>query len=504
MRAALLALALLVTPARAAPDGRAVPEFQAQLAAAVFSAAFDFIQSRTLETATVEQIALWGLRCVTTLDATLSIEARDGSLHLNQAGRSTYQRGLPDTATAAAWGVAAADVTSAAWTASGQVRQVGTQGVITALFAEVFNHLDPYSRYVPPSIADTDRIRRSGDSGVGIQVVRAGGAFVVQSVNADGLGAQAGIVAGDRILAVDDQATRGETLDTVLEWITGIEGTDVVLTLRSRNGRVKTVEVERAVVPVETVFAKRIGDVLLVRVSGFSTDTGQRFSNELKRALSGQGARVRGIVLDLRGNRGGLLRQAVAASNIVLDAGVIARTDGRNPGAKQEFRATLGDVAAGRPMIVLVDGRSASGAEIMAAALADQGRAVVVGSSTFGKGLVQTIATLPDGGELFVTWSRVLAPLGWPIQGLGVLPQVCTSLGPDAVSRQLMSLGRGTSRLAGALERHRAARAPLAATEVIELRSACPAASGRDADLNAARVLLSNPKAYAAARITPP
>ena len=95
----------------------------------------------------------------------------------------------------------------------------------------------------------------------------------------------------------------------------------------------------------------------------------------------------------------------------------------------------------------MVDGRSASAAEILAAALADQGRAVVVGSSTLGKGLVQTIGPLPDGGELLVTWSRVLAPLGWPIQGLGVLPQVCTSLGVDSLMRQLAELAHGQSML---------------------------------------------------------
>ena len=137
--------------------------------------------------------------------------------------------------------------------------------------------------------------------------------------------------------------------------------------------------------------------------------------------------------------------------------------------------------------MVLVDGRTASAAEIMAAALEDNGRAVVVGSSTLGKGLVQTIAPLPDGGELFVTWSRVLAPGGWPIQGLGMMPQVCTSLGEEPSASAAWRLCEPASRVSPpALARHNAARAPLPVAQVVDLRNACPAAEGRDADLDAA------------------
>jgi carboxyl-terminal processing protease len=151
----------------------------------------------------------------------------------------------------------------------------------------------------------------------------------------------------------------------------------------------------------------------------------------------------------------------------------------------------------------MVDGRSASAAEILAAALADRGRGVVIGSSTLGKGLVQTIAPLPDGGELFVTWSRVLAPRGWPIQGLGVLPQVCTSLGQDALSWQLAALAQGHQTMAKALETHRTARAPLQPTQILAIRNACPAAEGRESDLDTARLLILDPAAYAAALLPP-
>ena len=128
---------------------------------------------------------------------------------------------------------------------------------------------------------------------------------------------------------------------------------------------------------------------------------------------------------------------------------------------------------------------------------------MAVGSTTLGKGLVQTIAPLPDGGELFVTWSRVLAPRGWPLQGLGVLPQVCTSLGEVALQRQLAALAEGNQPMQRVIDEDRAARPPLSPTQMLAIRNACPAAEGREADLATARALIDNPAAYAAALLPP-
>jgi carboxyl-terminal processing protease len=117
--------------------------------------------------------------------------------------------------------------------------------------------------------------------------------------------------------------------------------------------------------------------------------------------------------------------------------------------------------------------------------------------------MVQTIDPLPDGGELFVTWSQTIAPLGWPIEGVGVLPQVCTSLGPEALNRQLAALSTGFQPMAAAVRRSRAARIQVPALEVLEIRAPCPASEGRAADLEAARRLIANPVAYAAALLPP-
>jgi len=497
----LLFFLCVVLPAVAEPftPGQTLDQ---RLVGRVTASALAFMAPRTLDVVPVWQLALWGLRGLTTLDERLAVELRDGALRLTAGSRTLAARAPPGPNDAEGWGEAAAQLVRAGWDASEAVRRAGTQGVLRSFFDELFNHLDPYSRYAPPAEANADRIRRAGRAGIGVQVVYRGGGFVVADVAADGPAAQAGIRQGDRVLAVNGQTTQGADLASVAALLGGPEGTQVSVSMRGPGGRTRTLILERALVPPETVQAARVGDLLLLRITGFAGDTAARLGHEIVRGMAGPRP-PRGLVLDLRGNRGGLLRQAAAAAATLIPDGLVAMTAGRDPAAAHAFRADGSDLAHGLPVVVLVDGRSASAAEILAAALADRGRAVVVGSSTLGKGLVQTIAPLPDGGDLLITWSRVLAPLGWPIQGLGVLPQVCTSLGVDQLTRQLAGLKQGQSLLARALQRHRSARAPLPPAEMLEIRNACPAAEGRDTDLPTARTLIETPAAYSAALLHP-
>ena len=489
-RLGLLVLMIWVIPGLS----RAADGFDQPMAASVFGAALTFITPRTLEPESIPQLTIWGLRGLTALDPAFSSELREKELVLRQGGKAIFSAPLPDGGDAEGWGALAASTAAAAFGVSDPVRTAGTQGVIRSFFDELFNHLDPYSRYVPPSAADTERDRRSGEAGLGVALVRTRTGVLVRTVVPGSPADDAGIRPGDRIQSVDDHAIRGEDAPTVEGWVRGPEGSTVRLAWRSR-GRLHTEEIERALVPPQTVMAERLGDIVLIHITGFSVNTDEQFAAALDAAFTGH--RVRGLVVDLRGNRGGLLREAVSVVNQVLTTGTVVTTAGRNPQSSRVWQSGTGDdAAAGRPIVVLVDGRTASAAEIMAAALEDNGRAVVVGSSTLGKGLVQTISPLPDGGELFVTWSRVLAPGGWPIQGLGIIPQVCTSLGEEPLRAQLAALQAGQQSFAPALNRHNAARAPLPVAQVVDLRNACPAAEGRDADLDAAGFLFDHPAAY--------
>lgn len=493
---------LALTPAaRADTPEKPVGRDQLDLAqiAPVYETALAFIAPRTLEPHSIPQLTLWGLQGLTALDPALTVELRETAIRLTRGNQLAATVPVPPDQSSGTWALAAANLAQEAAAISEQVRAARSGGIVRSFFDELFNHLDPYSRYAPPGAAETDRERRSGQAGLGITLVRRGVAIVVASVLPDSPANEMGIRPGDRIISVDGRAVGREDATVIAGLIAGPDATTVLLGWRGRDGRVRTQSIERAVVPPMTVSAERSGDIVLIRIDGFSIDTDSQFGDAL--AASFEGHRVRGLIIDLRGNRGGLLRQAVESVGLIMVDGVVSTTAGRNPQSSREWRGGTGpDQAQGRPIVVLVDGRTASAAEIMAAALEDSGRAVVVGSATLGKGLVQTIGQLPNGGELFVTWSRVLAPAGWPIQGLGVMPQVCTSKGEVALNASLRALQHGEQPMAAALARHNAARAPLPVAQAVELRNACPAAEGRDADVDTARFLLDNPAAYRAAQ----
>ncbi len=499
--------------ASAAPDAYHHVQF-AQIAATALA----FIAPRSLDAVPVRQLALWGLQGVASLDPRLTVEHRApgrgtadskaGSLVLllssgSAAAREIFARPAPTDDDAISWGSEGAALAQAAWDASDPLRRAGQMRMVAAFFDEIFTHFDPYSRYVPPAEAAADRIRRNGRGGIGVTVETRAGAFVIAAVQTGGPAAEAKVVVGERILAVDQQTIQGADQQALTALLAGPDGTQVSLTLRGRDGKPRTVTMERALLPPETVFAHSQDGMLIIRVSAFVANTAGRIAQEIIRASSdGVGpptVPIAGIVLDLRGNRGGLLRQAVAAAAMLLSEGSVAITIGRDPAAAHDYRADGRDLSSGLPVVVLVDGGTASSAEILAAALADQRRAVVVGSATLGKGLVQTLAPLPDGGDLVLTWSRVLAPRLWPIQGLGVLPQLCTSMGAAATARQIEQLGEGRQPMLAALIRHRAARPTTPPAEVLDIRAPCPSGEGNAHDLSAARSLLLSPSRYATA-----
>ncbi len=413
IRIGALFVLLLIVPAHAQPVS--VPAgFDPQLVTDVYATALAFMAPRTLEPATVSQLTVWGLRGLTALDPELTTELRDGRLHLSTRERLLTTRPAPAENDVNGWAVAATELAMVAAGVATPVRRAGTQEVVQSFFDELFNHLDPYSRYVAPRDAGEDRERRTGQAGAGLRLIRRGSTIVVAEAVSDGPGALAGIRPGDVVVSVDGQPTRGKDAATVMSWIAGPEATLFTIRWQGRDGRVHTMELERALVPPETIFSQRVGEVLVILVTAFNRSTDSHFAHALEQGLAGPHPPA-GIVLDLRGNRGGLLRQAVTAADSLLPAGIVAITAGRDPEASRIWRSESGELAPDVPVVVMVDGRSASAAEILAAALADRGRGVVIGSSTLGKGLVQTIIPLPDGGELFVTWSRVLAPRGWPI-----------------------------------------------------------------------------------------
>lgn len=492
---------LLVFLAMSAPAGAATlpaAEFSEDLAADVFATALDFIEPRLLTPASVRQLTLWGLRGLTVIDPSLTVEESGDHIRLVATGRVLFDAPAPADDDPDGWGDNAADISEAAWDASAAVRRAGTQTVIADFFAELFDPLDRYSRYVPPADAELDRARRAGEAGIGATFVPRSGALVVAELVPNGPAAAAGLHRGDWILAIDGKPVSGRDAEAAIARLSGPAGGPIVLRVKSATGAPHELAIARPERAPRTVFAERLADLLALRLTRFDRRTGAEVEHALAQGMAGR-SRPRGLVLDLRGNPGGPLDQAVAVAGSVLGSGLVATTVGHDPEANRVLQADAADLTGGLPVVVLVDGETASSAEIVAAALADDRRAVVVGSVTQGKGLIQTVTMLPDGGELFVTWSRVLAPLGWPIQSRGVMPQVCTSLGQRELERELAGLAAALAPLRRELALSRAARVSLPPADVLAIRSACPAAAGGEADLAAAEFLIHDQAAYLAA-----
>ncbi len=480
----------------------AATPFGTAAAASVWGTALAYIAPRALQPLTIPQMTIWGLNGLAALDPDLSTTLQGNQIVLYGPEQMILAVPAPAPDDAQGWGQAAAQLASAAYAASPALQQAGTQGVITSFFDELFNHFAPYSRYAPPMQAAQEQLMVTGLAGTGVNFGRQGNNVVIASVTAGSPAENAGLTAGSVVLQVDGRPVYPGEISRLNDSSNGIYGTTTTLQLQDPAGgdAPQDVPLTRAFIPPETVFRETAPapGVLALKISGFNKGTGNQFSSALADAMAAQQPPT-GLLLDLRGNRGGVLRQAVLVADSLLQTGAIVQAAGRDVDADQSFNAEGADLTSGIKIVVLVDGQTASAAEILAAALADNRRAVVVGSETLGKGLVQTVTTLPDGGELFVTWSRVLAPRGWPLQTLGVMPQVCTSLGPAGLQTELNALSKGQNLMAPTLAQARAIRAPASVDTILAVRDACPADTGSDEDFAAAGYLFNDQNAYQAA-----
>ncbi len=474
--------------------------FDTAQATQIWGTALDFTAPRILEPASISQMALWGLSGISALDPNLTVQEEQGKIVLYGPTRVLFTTPEPKPDAAFQWGAACAQVAARAFDASQELRRAGTNTVIREFFDELFNHFDPYSRYQPPTTLAG--FGQGDEASLGLELIQKDDEIVVGSVAPGGPADQAGITDGMQVIAIGKVKTDQVGLAALQSLLPGMPGTKISITVRPQHSLPQRLILTREIVPQQTVFTAIRRGIGELRVTEFSDDTGSQFASALG-ALMADNPTPKGIIIDLRGNRGGVLRQAVLSADTLLSHGTIIRTIGRDPAANKVWRAEGADLAPSLPAVILVDGRTASAAEVFSAALADNDRAVVIGSSTLGKGLVQDVAEMPGGGQLFVTWSRMIAPRGWPLQGLGVIPQICTSLGPDSLARQLAALKSGHDLMAKAEAEARMARAPMPLAQTLTIREACPAAIGANDDFRAAETVIDDPIAYKAALIRP-
>jgi carboxyl-terminal processing protease len=287
--------------------------------------------------------------------------------------------------------------------------------------------LDPHSSYMNSTDAEDMRTQTRGEfGGLGIEVTMEEDLVKVTSPIDDTPAARAGVLAGDFISKIDGQDVRGLKLEEAVDKMRGAVGTPIKLTIL-RKGAEKPIEltIVRDVIAVRAVKVRVEGDVGYLRVISFTEKTFEDLKKGIEKIQAEVPAdKLKGYVLDLRLNPGGLLDQAINVSDAFLERGEVVSTRGRNPDETRRFNATPGDLAGGKPVVVLVNGGSASASEIVAGALQDLKRATVLGTRSFGKGSVQTIIPLGDAGALRLTTALYYTPSGKSIQGTGITPDI--------------------------------------------------------------------------------
>ncbi len=313
--------------------------------------------------------------------------------------------------------------------------------------------LDPHSSYMDPKSFRDMQVQTRGEfGGLGIEVTMEDGLVKVVAPIDDTPAAKAGVMANDIITHLDDEAVQGLTLNQAVDKMRGPVNTKIKLTIM-RKGADKPIEVSivRDIIRVKSVrWHPEGGDVGYIRITQFNeqtTDGLKQAINELNAQLGGAD-KVKGYVVDLRNNPGGLLDQAISVSDTFLEKGEIVSTRGRNPEETQRFNARPGDMTKGKPVIVLINGGSASASEIVAGALQDHKRATLIGTRSFGKGSVQTIIPLGAGnGALRLTTARYYTPSGHSIQAKGISPDIEVLQDvPDSLKAQTDSKGEASLR----------------------------------------------------------
>ena len=308
------------------------------------------------------------------------------------------------------------------------VTDIDEEEAMEAAINGMLASLDPHSSYMNAhDYRDMQQQARGEYGGLGIEVTSEDGVVRVVSPIDDTPAARAGIEAGDYLVALDGESIVGLTLNEAVERMRGQAGTEITVTVTREGTEPFDVTLTREIINVRAVTARvEGGDVGVIRISTFNERTTAMLNDAIRTVRREAGPNLRGIVLDLRNNPGGLLDQAISVSDAFLDGGEVVSTRGRQPGDVQRYNARRGDDMPGVQIVVLINGASASAAEIVAGALQDRNRALVVGMQSFGKGSVQTVIPLQGGrdGALRLTTARYYTPAGRSIQGAGIEPDV--------------------------------------------------------------------------------
>lgn len=448
----------------------------------------------------MSDLAVAGLRGLESIDPALATRKGSGRMILERDGALVGAFPLPPEQDAEGWGTITAAALEAARAVSPEIQDAEPERLYEVIFDNMISELDGFSRYAGREEARDNRASRDGFGGIGVRIRLVDDGVRVLSVMNATPAQRAGLEDNDVIVEIDGTPTIGLSQRDVVRRLRGPLRSAVALTVkRDAPARLLALNVVRAHIVPETVRYARLGNVAHLRVAGFNQSTTRTLRDKIRLAEDEIGPDLAGFIVDLRGNPGGLLDQAVTVSDLFVTGGRIVSTHGRHPDSHQYFDANIDDLTFTKPVVVLVDGNSASASEIVAAALQDSGRALVAGTSSYGKGTVQTVLRMPNEGELTLTWAQFYAPSGYGLDRRGVMPDVCLSsnlgdLGDaDAAMEQLRQ---------GALLVDRSLmRTNLDGgddTALSGFRAVCPSgASENDVELEVTRRLLEEPDLFA-------
>ena len=305
------------------------------------------------------------------------------------------------------------------------VDEIDQAEAMDAAINGILQHLDPYSGYMNPEIFEESQTETSGEfGGLGIEVSMESGVVKVITPIDETPAARAGVKAGDYIVRINGEQVRGKTLMEAVNLMRGPVGKPIEITIRRKGlKKAKIIKIIREVIQIKSVVSKLVdGKVGYLRLRAFNENSSDQLIKEISKIEKNK--KLVGYILDLRNNPGGLLSQAIKISDFFLDDGELVSTKGRKRRENRKFFAKKGDKINGKPLIVLVNNGSASASEIVAGALQDQKRAVLLGETTFGKGSVQSIIPLRNKGAIRLTVSKYYLPSGKSISEIGVVPDI--------------------------------------------------------------------------------
>ena len=497
-RVAALSLALLLTGC-AARDIATSDGYQNDRATRLFAAGFQDVSDIYIEDVSMADLALAGMENLSTIDPDIKVERSGALLAVSVKGKPTRNLSLPNRGDADSWADVTAQTINIGRQSSVQLAQAGAEDVYEAVFDGITAELDSFSRYAGREEARENRASRDGFGGIGVRISLIDEGVKILSVMENTPAEASGLKDGDVIVMIDGDPVTGLSQRDVVRRLRGPLRSRVTLTVdRQSESRRLITTVTRAHIVPQTVKFRAEGNIGYIRISGFNQNTARTLRSNIDEAIDTIGPSIKGLVLDLRSNPGGLLDQSVSVSDVFLRNGRIVSTHGRHPDSHQYFEASSDIMAENLPLVVLINSNSASASEIVAAALQDSRRAVVIGSTSFGKGTVQTVLRLPNEGELTLTWARFHAPTGYALNRRGVLPDICTSNGARTVQDLLDKLQTGElpiDRAAQTLE-----VAPNDEESVEKLRARCPSFEGdNELDLEVSLELLRNPDLFAMA-----